>query len=82
MTQIRTKIIEVFGWYGVVAILSAYTLLNLGVIELRSVGYQILNLTGALAIMIDAHKDKNYQPVALNVVWFAIAAFGLISLAI
>lgn len=73
----RNSVIEGLGWYGVVAVVGAYGLLSLGVISANDLSYQLLNLTGAMGIMIDAYKDRNMQPVVLNVVWALIAMVGL-----
>lgn len=76
----RKFIIEGLGWYGVVAILSAYGLLSFGYLQADALVYQLLNATGAIGIMIDAYYAKNYQPVVLNIVWFGIALIAIISL--
>lgn len=70
------------GWYGVLAILLAYLLLSLGVIAAHSVAYQLLNLTGALGIIIEALSKRDVQPAALNAVWACIAIVVLIQLAL
>ena len=69
---------EIVGWYGVGAILLAYLLNSLGIINSSNYWYVILNLTGALGIVIDAWRQKNYQPVILNLVWAFIALFALL----
>ena len=71
---------EFFGWYGVIAILVAYALLNFGIFDIHSLLYQILNITGALGITYDALKDKDYQPVVLNIIWALIALFSIIKI--
>ena len=76
----KKKYYERIGWYGVTAILLAYVLLNMHIIKLDSIFYQLLNLTGAISIVLDAYKDKNYQPVVLNIVWAIIAIIALISI--
>lgn len=71
---------EFCGWYGVIAILVAYTLLNFELTDSHSLLYQILNITGALGIAYDALKDKDYQPVVLNIIWALIALFSIIKI--
>ena len=44
--------VEIFGWYGTVAIVIAYALVSFSVIESTNIWYQILNATGALGILI------------------------------
>jgi multidrug transporter EmrE-like cation transporter len=70
-------IIEVFGWYGVVAIVGAYALVSFNYIEAGSLTYQLLNASGAVGILVVSWYKRNYQPVALNVIWLLIAAVAL-----
>jgi len=71
-----------FGWYGVAAILLAYALLNADVIQVKSVAYQLLNLTGALGIVGEALSKKDMQPAILNGIWAIIAVLALINVAV
>lgn len=70
---------EGYGWVGVVAILAAYALLTLGVWEANDWPYHALNAFGAGGIIVDAAAQRNWQPVALNAAWLALAAFGIVS---
>ena len=74
----KRQIAELLGWYGVIAILGAYASLNFGLLSVNNLLYQFLNLSGAIGIVIDALRQKNYQPAVLNVVWFLIALFAVI----
>jgi hypothetical protein len=76
MTTKRT-LAEAAGWYGVAAILAAYALSNFGMLAIDSTAYRALNLTGSIGIIWDAWTQKNWQPAVLNIVWAAIALFGL-----
>ncbi len=76
----RHPLIQFLGWYGVAAILFAYALLTLGVLTSHAVWYQLLNLTGAIGLVLDGYVDRDYQPMTLNLIWTAVALFGLISL--
>ena len=77
-SSLQNTVIEMIGWYGTVAILGAYILLSFHVLASDSFWYQGLNATGALAIVVDAWKDRNYQPVVLNLVWAGIALVALV----
>ena len=74
------KLKQLIGWYGVVAIVIAFTLLNFGILGTDSLVYQLLNLTGAIGIIIEAGSKKDYQPVALNIVWLLVAIYGLLQI--
>lgn len=76
----KHKIIELIGWYGVLAILIAYFLISFRFVESSSLIYQLLNFSGAIAIMIDAIVDKNYQPVFLNIIWAIVALVVILTI--
>lgn len=69
----KKQMVQAVGWYGVGAILVAYGLSNFRVIPPAGILYQALNLTGALAIVVEAKSKKDKQPMILNLVWAAIA---------
>jgi hypothetical protein len=66
------------GWYGVLAVLAAYVLLNLSFFDAKNIFYQILNFTGALAIVFSSLRKKDYPPAVLNLTWALVAFFVLI----
>lgn len=68
------------GWYGVIAILTAYGLANFGWLSISSAWYLVLNLTGAAAIAIKAATKRDRQPMVLNIVWALVAAVALLRL--
>ncbi len=72
------KFIEIFGWYGTVAILGAYALLSFGVIGADSLWYQALNGTGSIGILADTWSKRDYQPAVLNAIWTVIACIALV----
>ncbi len=70
-------VLEIIGWYGALAVLGAYLLLGLNVIEAGTL-YHFLNATGAAGIGLISWLKRAWQPVALNVVWMCIAISALI----
>lgn len=72
--------IEIFGWYGAIAIILAYTLVSFQALQPTSPWNQLLNLTGAVGIVCVSLSKKNYQPAALNSVWTIIALVALIKI--
>lgn len=65
----RNRVIEILGWYGAVTILGAYILISFSLITPNSLPYQLLNLTGAAGIALEALHEKDYQPGILNVIY-------------
>jgi len=64
---------------GVAAILGAYTLASFGLLSPQEGLYQLLNLTGAVALGLEAYLKKDIQPAVLNLVWAVVALIGLLS---
>lgn len=71
--MIKNKLFaEVAGWYGAAAIMVAYLLVSFGLVTGEGYAFQILNVTGAVGLIIIAiHKNVN-QSVVLNVFWLII----------
>lgn len=76
------KVTNIIGWYGVIAILSAYFLVSFNVISAQTILYQALNITGALGIVYNSFKKKDTQPVILNLIWAIIALIAILNLLI
>jgi hypothetical protein len=74
----KNKLIgEMVGWYGTAAIISAYALVSFNIIYADSVVYQLLNLTGAVGIIVISVIKGLRQTVVLNVFWLIIAIVAL-----
>lgn len=71
---------EIAGWYGAIAILAGYALVTFDIVKGDSLVFQLLNLTGALGVLIIALYKKVGQSVILNVFWAAIAAIAIINI--
>jgi hypothetical protein len=69
--------IDLCGWAAALLILSSYSLLSFGKIQSRSPIYQWMNIAGALGFVINCSWNGAWPSVALNVVWFGIAAYAL-----
>jgi len=69
---------DIVGWFGVLMILLAFSLSTFDVIDTKSTIYGVMNITGALGIIISSYAKKDFQPVILNVVWLFVAVVGII----
>ncbi len=76
----KNTITEILGWYGVVAIVGAYILLSFNFVSSNSLIFQLLNLTGAIGIVVDALEDRNIQPAVLNIIWALVALIALVKI--
>jgi hypothetical protein len=69
--------IDVGGWLGVAALLSAYALVSLRRLEADSLVYQMLNLTGGGLLILNSFYYGAYPSVGVNLAWIGIALFTL-----
>ena len=74
------KIIEWFGWYGMIAIVAAYALTSFSVLKTSDLSYQLLNATGALGIVAVSFYKRAYQPGILNILWTLIAIAAILKI--
>jgi ADP-dependent phosphofructokinase/glucokinase len=77
--SLQKTLIETVGWLGVAAIVGAYSLVSFEVLEPSRLSFQLLNLGGAIGIIISSLSKKDYQPVVLNVIWLTVAATAIIT---
>ena len=75
-----SKFIEIYGWYGTVAIIAAYALVSFSVLRPTDIWYQLLNGTGAFGIVVVALHKKDYQPGVLNIIWTIIALIAIVKI--
>jgi len=76
----KKNIIEIFGWYGMIAIVLAYALVSFSFLSFNSIWYQLLNCTGAIGIVVVSLYKKAYQPGILNIIWTLIALIAIINI--
>ena len=76
----KSKIISLIGWYGVIATVLAYMFVSFGLMSPVGMLYQVLNLTGAIGITIETWVKRDYQPFWLNLIWAIIALVAIINI--
>jgi len=72
-----TFAVNVLGWVGVVALLSAYWLVSTQRARGDSTTYQGLNLLGAILVLVNSSYYGAYPSVGVNAAWIAIGAYAL-----
>lgn len=67
-------IYEAVGWLGAVLVLAAYAVVtNRG----TSFHYHVMNLLGAVGLLVNALHHRALPSTAVNVIWCFIAFWGL-----
>jgi len=72
------SIADIAGLVGVVAILSAYLLLQSGRLAVRAPLYSALNLVGSALILISLAVDFNLPSAIIESVWALVSLYGLV----
>lgn len=70
--------VDILGWIGSAAVISAYALISLNKLNSRSRVYQVLNLAGSLCLVVNTAYYRAYPSTLVNVVWLVIAGLALI----
>ena len=70
------------GVVGVLCILIAYAGATSGRLDARRAPALLLNLTGALLILVSLYFDFNLSAVLMEGAWALVAVYGLVQLAL
>ena len=72
------SIINLVGWVGSAAVISAYALISTGKLGGKSIPYQLLNLVGGIFLVINTFYFGAYPSTFVNLVWAVIAVSVLV----
>jgi hypothetical protein len=72
------KWVDILGWIGSLEVIAAYALNSLQKIKSDSVIFQVLNLTGAILLIINSVYKAAYPFTFINTVWAIVASIAMI----
>jgi len=75
-------LVDALGVVGVLCILIAYAGATSGRLDARQAPALLLNLTGALLILVSLYFDFNLSAVLMEGAWALVAIYGLVQLAL
>ncbi len=70
--------LELFGWFGTSLFVIAYYMVSCGRRKVDSRAYQLMNLTGAVAVGASVLPKQAWPAFFLEVIWGAIALAALL----
>ena len=73
-------IIDILGWVGSIEVVAAYALNSSQRIKSDSLTFQLLNLTGAVFLIINSIYKQAYPFTFINSVWTVIAIVAIIGI--
>jgi len=77
MSVIEMDFFQWLGFAGMICIVLAYFLLQLGVYDIHAINYQLFNLAGAIALIISLLVHFNLGSFLIEVFWIMITLYGL-----
>ena len=77
MAELGVAWYDVVGIVGVGLILLAYALLQAGRIAGDALAYQLMNLFGALAVLVSLLYEFNLSAVLLETAWVLVSLYGI-----
>ena len=69
---------DLAGLVGVVIIVIAYLMLELGKLPSSAPSYSLMNAIGAFLVMVSLFFDFNLSAFLMEAFWFLISLFGLL----
>ena len=72
-----TNLSDLLAWLGTLSYIVAYLLLSIGKLKAEQKTYHLLNILGALGLIVNAIHLNDYPNIIANSVWFAIGFTGL-----
>ena len=73
-------IIDILGWVGSIEVVAAYGLNSSQRIKSDSLSFQLLNLTGAIFLIINSIYKQAYPFTFINSVWTVIAIVAIVGI--
>ena len=70
-------LVNVVGWIGMALLISAYALVTTGRLLGPSLTFQLMNLVGGAALMVNSAYYGAWPSAGLNFVWVVIGLVGL-----
>jgi len=70
-------VVNVVGWIGMALLIGAYALVTTGRITGPSLTFQMMNLVGGGALMVNSAYYGAWPSAVLNMVWVVIGVVGL-----
>lgn len=79
LTMEEWSIMEILGWLGAFFYILAYLLLTIGFLKSEGFTYHLLNVLGAVGLIINAVHFNDKPNVVVNLVWLVIGVLALLA---
>lgn len=72
------SLIKISGWLGVIIYLVAYLLLVVKKLKSDRPLYHLLNILGAIGLLLNAWLLNDYPNLVINIIWALIAVYAIV----
>ncbi|WP_077401237.1 CBU_0592 family membrane protein [Cellulophaga omnivescoria] len=69
---------SIIGWLGAILFVVSYLLLSIGKLSSKSKVYHILNILGAVCLIINGFALNDFPNVVVNAVWACIGLYAIV----
>jgi uncharacterized membrane protein HdeD (DUF308 family) len=76
------NLVDILGWMGSIAILSAFGLNSFQKVKSDTVLFQLLNLFGGVLLIINSISHEAYPFTFINSVWVIISVVALVNISV
>ncbi|MFI7700749.1 hypothetical protein [Nonomuraea sp. NPDC049480] len=73
-------LLAAIGWAGAAVLLAGYALVSSSRLSGDGAAYQLLNLFGSVALMVNSASSAAWPSAGLNLIWAAIGVVALVKL--
>ncbi|GAA4517677.1 MULTISPECIES: CBU_0592 family membrane protein [Nonomuraea] len=73
-------LLEAIGWLGAALLLTGYALVSSARVHGDGLLYQLINLGGAVGLMVNSAYNDAWPSAGLNLVWASIGVVALVKL--
>ena len=70
-------IIDIIGMSGTALVVGSFFLLKLGKLAPTDLGYNIMNLSGAILLLVSLYFNFNLASVVIEIFWIGASCIGL-----
>ena len=68
---------QIIGFLGMICVVGAYLLLQLQIVSNKNLSFQIINLIGAILLIISLCIHFNLGSFLIEIFWIIITLFGI-----
>ncbi len=74
------SIYDLAGWIGMILLIVGYSMISFKKVKSKSKTFHLINLFGAIGILVNAFYNKLFPVIILNIFWIIISIISLVNI--